>query len=457
MKVKAPPGLAPGGVPLTLDPLPLLPECAALVTELSSPRLRARYPVPAYEGASLPNLAVSAYLHGGGAPFPGMLPPLDTRYGPSPGTEGSTQVVVLVDSFGWKMFLDLERDPPGETGRKVAAGLARFTRPITSVFPPTTSSALLSLSTGTAPGTHGIVGYTEYFPGWGAILNTLRFSPPWAKGADLAAGKHFTPADWVPVPSLFTRRSGSVALTKAEFEGSAFTRVLYDGAGFVGYLGLSDLTYHLRRVLEAPDGRRPPLVWVYWDLLDSVNHVYGPEPRFAQEELTHLLLALSSVARQLPVPVRNKVQLWITGDHGQVPVRPERSRAVHEDPTLLALLDRPPSGERRAAFLKARTGRQEDLRHHLVEAYPSGWTVLDAPEVIASGLLGPGPFHPELSSRLGDLLVLPGEGETLYSRPPGDRGPEEHFLWGTHGGLTPEELLVALAGLPLSELADWPL
>ena len=386
-----------------------------------------------------------------------MLPPLDPPYGAHPVPDGSTQVVFLVDSFGWQMFLDLLREPPGETGRKVASGLARSTRPITSVFPPTTSSALLSLSTGTAPGTHGIVGYTEYFPGWGAILNTLKFSPPWAKTPDLAVGKRFAPSDWVPVPNLFTRRAGSVALTKAEFQGSAFTRVLYEGAGFVGYLGLSDLVHQLLRVLGGPDQRRPPLVWVYWDLLDSVNHVYGPEPRFAQEELTHLLLALASVARQLPPATRRKVQLWITGDHGQVSVRPEGSRAVHEDATLLALLDRPPAGERRAAFLKAREGRKEDLRNHLTGSYPGGWTVLDVAEVLRSGLLGPGPLHPELASRLGDLLVLPAEGETLFSRPPGDRGPEEHFLWGTHGGLTPQELLVALTGLPLSELAEWPL
>lgn len=434
-----------------------MPECETLVSELSRPRVQGRFPAPAYGGASLPNLAVSAYLHAGGKPFPGMLPPLDARHGPRPDPEGTTQVVFLVDSFGWKMFLDLLREPPGETGRKVASGLARFTRPITSVFPPTTSSALLSLSTGTAPGTHGIVGYTEYFPGWGAILNTLKLSPPWAKVPDLAAGKRFTAADWVPVPSLFTRRTGSVALTKAEFQGSAFTRVLYDGAEFVGYLGLSDLVHQLLRVLGAPAERRPPLVWVYWDLLDSVNHVYGPEPRFAQEELTHLLLALASVARQLPSATGRKIHLWITGDHGQVPVRPEGSHAVHEDATLLGLLDRPPAGERRAAFLKAREGRKEDLRRHLTETYPKEWTVLDVEEVIRLGLVGPGPLHPELPSRLGDLLVLPGEGETLYARPPGDRGPEEHFLWGTHGGLTPQELLVALTGLPLTELADWPL
>jgi hypothetical protein len=419
--------------------------------------VRDRYPVPAYHGASLPNLAVSAYLHAGGEPFPGMLPPLDSRYGPRGLPDGSTQVVFLVDSFGWKMFLDLLEDPPGETGRKVASGLARFTRPITSVFPPTTSSALLSLSSGTAPGTHGIVGYTEYFPGWGAVLNTLRFSPPWAKVPDLAAGKRFVPADWMPIPTLSTRLNGSVAITKSEFQGSAFTRVLYDGAEFVGYLGLSDLVHQLLRVLTGPDRRRPPLVWVYWDLLDSVNHVYGPGPLFAREELTHLILALASVARQVPADTGRKVQVWITGDHGQMAVRPEGSHAVHEDATLLGLLDRPPAGERRAAFLKAREGRLEDLKRHLRQAYPEDWTVLEVPEAIRLGLLGPGPMHPELQSRLGDLLVLPGEGETLYSRPPGDRGPEEHFLWGTHGGLTPQELLVALTGLPLDELAQWPL
>ena len=432
------------------------PQALRLETELSRRSFEGRYPTPAFDGHSLPNLAASALARGTGKRPEGILPPLRRDVEGEADDAEETQLVLLIDSFGWRMFRHLLDGPGGATGLAVARGLVPYTRPITSVFPPTTSSALLSLSTAVAPGTHGIGGYTEYFPWWGAVLNTLRFAPPWSRVPDLAVGKCFTRADWLPTPNLFAHDPGAVALTKEMFEGSPFTSVLYEGAEFVGFSGLSGLTRQLTHLLERPEGRRPRLLWAYWDMLDTVNHVFGPEPGLASSELTEVFLALARAARSVGEARARKVHLWVTGDHGQVRVTPETSRAAHADPRLLELLDRPPAGERRAAFLKAREGKVDELRTHLGETLPGSWLTVPVERVLSSGLLGPGPFHPELKARLGDLLVLPGPGEALYSRPPGDRGPEEHFLWGSHGGLDPDELLVSLVSLPFSELARWP-
>lgn len=397
---------------------------------------------------------MSAFVRGGGTPNPPLLPPLDRRY-TSGASERGTTVVVLVDAFGWNAVRAFARRARSSTSRRLAEGLLSHTLPITTVFPSTTSSALLSLSQGVAPGTHGIVGYTEYFPQWGAILNTLKWNAPWGGSRDLAIPRGFQPHDLMPHASLFSRGVRGSALTKEEFQGSAFTRMLYDGAKFEGYVSLSDMTHHLVRILSGPRSDRPSLLWVYWDLLDSVGHVNGPLEDLLASEVMHVLLALSEAASRLSPQDREDVHLFLSGDHGQVEVRPQVARAAHDDPRLLELLDRPPSMERRAAILRAREGNREELRAHLEDTLPSDWAVLAVSEVVEGGLFGPSPRHPELEARLGDFLVLPGPGATLWYRPPGGRGPEDHFLKGAHGGLSPEELLVGLVSVPFEELARW--
>jgi hypothetical protein len=413
------------------------------------------YARPRYDGFSIPNASVSAFDSVGGMGGKSLLPGLAPAY-PKAG-DTTTAIVVLVDSFGWKLFTDVISGARTATERSVAEGLLPHALPITTVFPTTTSSALISLSTGTAPGTHGIVGYTEYFPAWGSILNTLKMTPSWGGPRDLAAGRGFKPQDIMTVPTLFRRGLSSVALTKFEFEGSAYTRVLYDGAAFQGYLSHSDLAMHLKRILSQPRPKRPSLIWVYWDLLDSVHHVNGPLGELAVSEITHFFLTLASVASGLGKDEREGISIWVTGDHGQVEVRPTLAVPAHNDEKLMSLLQRPPSGERRAAFLEARSGRKEDLRNYLESHLPAGWLYFTVEEVIKGELFGPEPRHPELLDRLGDFLVVPPPGAAFYYRPPGSRGPEDRFLRGAHGGMATDELLVTLVSLSMEELARWNL
>lgn len=433
-----------------------------LSARLAEPRW-GPYPAPRYDGFSVPNVAVSAKdsvtgrppAPGAGPEREGRLPGLAPIY-PSPGETG-TSVVFLIDSFGWRLLEGVAGAARTVTERTVLSSVMPQAMPLTTVFPSTTSSTLISLSTGTSPGRHGIVGYTEYFPAWGTILNTLKFTPSWGGPRDLAVGKGFKPSDMVDVPTLFRDGLPTVALTKADFEGSAFTKLLYDGATLQGYVGLSDLAMHLKKVLSLPSRKRPPLVWVYWDLLDAVHHVNGPLEELAVREVTHLFLTLASVASGMPPQAREGVTLRITGDHGQIGADASLAVPAHEDPRLLSLLRRPPSGERRAAFLEARIGRKTELAAYLQAKETQGWVHFPVDEVIRGGLLGPEPHHPELADRLGDFLWLPPPGAALYYRPPGSRGSEEHFLRGAHGGLTPEELLVPLVTLTLDDLAGWNL
>ena len=67
--------------------------------------------------------------------------------------------VVLVDGMGWHLLPELAADAPllasalaGETGRL---------NELICTFPSTTPTSLASLTTGVAPGQHGILGFAE--------------------------------------------------------------------------------------------------------------------------------------------------------------------------------------------------------------------------------------------------------------------------------------------------------
>ena len=423
--------------------------------DLRAPEIRGIYPIPRYAGLSLANLPATLLRRMGTEPPREILPPLDAARVP-PGDAPRTSVVLLMDSLGWRQleeFADQARTP---LERSVAQWMEARGHPITTVFPSTTSSALLSLSTGTPPARHGIVGYTEYFPRWGAIYNTLTLSPVGASAGSVLWDPDTFAALWNPVPTIFQHLSPSVVLLPEELAGSGFSRIAYQGARRIPFRSLSDLEHLLTALLCQEPSQRPRLVWIYWDALDRVAHVRGPLPGVAGHEILHMALTLASVARNVPSETLGEVELFVTGDHGHLDLDPRAVRNADGDEPLFHLLARPPAGERRAVFLQAARGRLEELGAYLATSLPPDWLVLPREEVARADLLGPGPNHPELWERLGDFLVLPPPGASWVRQPPGTSRKESGPLLGAHGGLTPDELLVPLVVARGRELRELP-
>lgn len=412
-----------------------------------SPRLGV--PVPAFAGRSIANLAAGLGVALGapdGSPsafLPTLAPDLDPFDGRRP--EGPV-VLLLVDGLGWlALRSSAQRVPAGTAERWV-----RRARPITSVFPTTTTVALTSLSTGAAPGQHGVVGHRVYLPKFGTVVEVLRMSPLGVSAAETLVGPEWTPAILSGVPSVFRRVNSGVAVSRERFERTGFTRLIYDGAAYVGYSTASDFALALVEVLSRPEP--PALVFAYWDELDVGQHVRGPHPGLLDLEVERVGSILAFVARHLdPVRARN-VSCIVTGDHGQVPMRADHQLVVDREPEILAQLARPPAGDRRATYFAARPGHLATLRELLSARLPPGGELLDLPTAVEEGLFGPPPYHPELADRLGDLLLLlPSPGGVSYTVP-GSR-PGGHPMRGAHGGLEAAELLVPLVRGTLTELS----
>jgi len=79
--------------------------------------------------------------------------------------------VVLVDGMGRHLLSELTADAP--LLASVLAGDAGRLDELTCTFPSTTPTSLVSLSTGVAPGQHGILGFTVTVPGTDRVLNHI--------------------------------------------------------------------------------------------------------------------------------------------------------------------------------------------------------------------------------------------------------------------------------------------
>ncbi len=419
-------------------------EALALLEEAGSLGV----PVPAYGGRSVPNVTatvVAALGHDlGGTHLPPLAADLDPFRG---GRAEGPVVLVLVDGLGYPSLRAAGRAGSGP----VAAAWARAARPITTVFPSGTAVALASLSSAAAPAQHGVVGHRQYLPRFGAVVEVLRMSPLGVAAPDALVGPGWSPSDVLGVPTVFRRGVPAVALSRDRFEGTGFTRMIYDGAGYAAYATFADLAFELRRLLGRTDP--PPFLLVYWDELDLALHLKGPLDEITGFEVDRLGSLLAWVARGLPPERARATTVLLTADHGLVPANAPDQVHVDRVPELAERLGRPPAGDRRATFFRARSGEEEPLRAALLAHLGSRAIVLRTEEALGAGLFGPPPYHPELADRLGDLVVLPrapaGLGYTLPGHPPPRR-----TLQGAHGGLAPEELLVPLLAGPLDRLAD---
>jgi len=354
--------------------------------------------IPDYEGACL-SRAVPALLRRRENPPPEWVPPV---------AAAADQIVLLVlDGLGWLQLKDRAALAPALSS--LAGG------PITSVVPTTTATALTSLVTGTAPGTHGIVGYRIALGS--DVLNVLKWS------LTAGDGRHAVPPEQFQVQPAFLGRDCPV-VSRAEFADSGFTDAHQRGVRLFGWRVASSIAVEVRRQLEAGES----FVYAYYDGVDKVAHDTGLGANYDAE-----LRTVDRLVEDLLAALPAGAALVVTADHGQVEVlRPPivLDSSVTDNVAMF-------SGEGRFRWLHAKAGTSEALAKRCSEAYGDVAWVVTREEMLEQRWLGP-EVGPKVMSRLGDVALVAREPVAFFD--PSDTG--ELRLVARHGSLTPDEMLI---------------
>ncbi|MBE7188427.1 alkaline phosphatase family protein [Jatrophihabitans endophyticus] len=334
-------------------------------------------------------------------------------------------VVVLVDGLGLHLLPRLAPVAPFLAG--VLAGSVGTLHPLKSTFPSTTPTSLVSLGTGTAPGEHGVLGFTVRRPGTAETLTHVL----WRDDPE--------PARWQPVPTWFERLAAagvpSAVVLPAAFEKGGLTSAAYRGATFVPHPTADrGPASSVPLVLEALD-RGVPLVFAYTDLLDAAAHRYGID----SPEWLAAAARVDAYLRTLAGYVPPDGALLVTADHGGLDISAAGRVDLDANPVLADAVE-VVAGEPRVRYLHTRPGADRDVAAAWSATLGERAVVRLRDDAIAEGWFGP--VRPGHEARIGDVVVV-CEGDTAILAS-AHEPPEVGELIGFHGGWSPAE-----TGIPL--------
>ncbi|QGN47682.1 alkaline phosphatase family protein [Micromonospora sp. WMMD558] len=328
--------------------------------------------------------------------------------------------VLLVDGLGWYQI------PTAAPYAPTLAGLAATVgRPLTSAFPSTTPTSLVTLGTGAAPGAHGVLGFTLRVPGTDRVLNHVE----WAGDPE--------PLRWQPVPTQLERaRAAGVQVTvvsRPEFGGSGLTVAANRGGDYRGAAGVDALGREMLAALSAGPG--PTLVSGYHPDLDRHGHLSGVDSvpwRIAAADVDRLLARLVD---GLPPDAA----LLVTADHGQLDVPAGHRFDLDTDPRLRAGVA-VVAGEPRVRYLHVGPGARDDVVASWSAVLGPAARVRTREEAVAAGWFGPVPE--EHLSRIGDVVVVCNDTYAVLATR--SEPPMASRLVAYHGADTAAEMTIPL-------------
>jgi hypothetical protein len=323
---------------------------------------------------------------------------------------GARQSALLViDGLGWDQL---------EERAHLAPTLASLPRTaITTVCPTTTATGLTSITTGLAPGAHGVIGYRMAVNR--QILNVLRWSTPRGDARESIVPNGIQPND------AFGSERPPV-ITRAEFIATGFTEAHLQPSRFEGYRMPSTMVVEITAALD----RGEPFLYAYYDGIDKVAHEYGMGDHYDAE-----LMAVDQMVRAIISRLPQGAALVVTADHGQVQVG---DNTITPDRDLLKLVDFQ-SGEGRFRWFHTRPGSASELVAGFNERYGDQAWVVTREQTIDEGWWGPR-LTDQATAMLGDVALVAREPVAFLD--PADTGP--FVLQSRHGSLTSAEVMVPL-------------
>ncbi|MEK7573053.1 MAG: alkaline phosphatase family protein [Patescibacteria group bacterium] len=365
-------------------------------------------------------------------------------------------VFFLVDGFGFNQYKKLQ----DKIDFLKILSIKGFVCPITSGFPSTTSASLTTMATGLTPQEHGLFEWNLYMEELGEIIQTLPFASLGRKTrTDSLLEKGVKPELLINKPTIYEafekEKVQCYVFQNISVSESVYSMISTGAAKRISYRYLSDLISSLRKSIAAEEG--PAFFYVYWSGIDSQGHEFSPnsEEYFLEAKIFFDSLQKEFLARLKKGKVSNTL-FMMTSDHGQVPVDASKTIYLNHDEKLVEAFDIDRNGEKilpwgspRDVFLAIKERKKEEIVFYLREAYGKYALILKTEDAVKAKLFGDGSPNSEFLHRLGNIMILPFHGNTIWYEH--IKGELFEFK-GHHGGLTEDEMLIPLAVAKFEDL-----
>lgn len=364
-------------------------------------------------------------------------------------------ILVLVDAFGWRFFERFAGTNPLLQRIERDGRILKWT----SQFPSTTSAHLTCLHTGLTPGASGVFEWQFYEPTLDRVILPLFYSFAGDQKRETLRRAGVEAASLLPQPTFYTalqeRGVTSHIYQSREFTPSSYSDWMYHGAQTHPGLALAEAAVNLR--LQVTTATTPMYCFLYIDKVDTLGHYYGPDSAQMDAEIETTLFVLEQALVQPLTRLGRNALLIVTADHGMMETDPRTTRYLNTDPQLQGVLRflrgdgqgrlLPPGGSPRDVFLYVKEGYLEEATTFLATQLTGHSTVRTTQSLINADYFGPPPFDPRFRARVGDLVILPNPGESVWWY---EKDRFEQRFYGHHGGLTPAEMAIPLGLLALN-------
>jgi predicted AlkP superfamily pyrophosphatase or phosphodiesterase len=305
---------------------------------------------------------------------------------------------------------------------------------MTSVYPPTTASAITTYLTADAPQQHGLTGWFTYFRELGSVMTVLPGRPRYggasyrASGIDATALLGHTP---------FPDRLGcdSYSILPADIAHSDFSLAHLGRATLLSYRNLNEMLDETVRILRAEGDK---YVYLYWPELDGIGHHAGIWSEAARLHLLQLDAAFAALMERIR---GTDTLVIVSADHGQIDTSIEQTVDLEDHSELAGMLILPLCGEPRSAFCYLKPGCENAFDDYVNSELSDKLDLYHSAQLLEAHWFGLGTPHPRLADRIGDRLLLARSNAIIKDWV----AQEKRFqMIGVHGGLSEEELYVPL-------------
>lgn len=306
---------------------------------------------------------------------------------------------------------------------------------ITSVFPPTTASAITTFMTGTAPQQHALTGWFMHLKELGVVAKILPFSPR-------VGGKDFTNykikvEDILDVRCFSEKiRASSYVVQRKKTANSSYSKANSKKSKILSYTTFNGFLRQINKIINSHNQRK--YIYAYWPKLDSIGHEHGMNSKKAEKHFQEIDKKILLFVKN----IRNtNTTLIITADYGLVDTPKERLIKLEDHPKLKECLTLPLCGDSRTAYCYVHPSKTKQFENYVKTKLNKFCKLYKNHELIKKHYYGLFEPNPRLIERIGDYVLIMKENYVLKDN---ILKQKRDFHIGNHGGISEDEMFVPL-------------